>query len=404
MLDFPFAPGPDGTAPAEFGALRADHPVVRVRLPDDTEAWLVTRYDDVVTVLTDPRFSRQRAAQSPGVGFGRSQQTGLLDLDPPEHQRLRRPLDRALSPDRVTRWRPWLERVVDELIDDLCAGPEPVDLVAAFAAPYAGRIICGMVGLPPESWRQITQWVEQRVSADRFGPEVISAANAGIAEALATLVARRRAQPAEDIASDLLSPDHVDGPLSDDEAQLVLSGLLMSGYIGNRNALARHVFGLLTHPAAASRLRSEPALMPTAVEELLRYYPSSNDGLVRVTTAEVTLSGTTLPAGATVMPLVASAGMDSGVFAQPAVLDVTRTPNPHLSLGRGPHACPGAHVVRAQFAVALGKLLGRLPHLRLAVAAHQVAHTTDLLPLGIRELPVFFRPPAPAGARPGAPA
>lgn len=387
MQCIPFPPGPDGAAPAEFHRLLSDFPVSRVRLPDGSEVWLVVRHEDVRRVLTDPAFSRRQAALSPGVGYGRNQQTGLLDLDPPEHERLRRPVDEALCPERVSRARPMLRQTVRELLDEVEAAGEPAELVADFAAPLAGRTICELVGLPVESWWPVTGWLDLRVSPGA-PPEEAAHAGAAIDSLLDELIAERRAQPADDIASVLLAGTAERQPLTDDEARQVLAGLLVSGYIGDRNALARHIFALLARPGAWQELRSMRTRLSTAVEELLRCYPSSNDGLVRVALQDVWLRGRLIRAGETVMPLVAAAALDESVFAEPQRLDLSRSPNPHLALGAGPHACPGAQLVRAIFGIALDGLAERFPDLRLAVPPQQLVHTTTLLPLGIERLPV----------------
>jgi cytochrome P450 len=403
MLNFPFPAGALGTAPVEFAQLRASTPVARVRLADGTEISLVTRYADVVTVLTDERFSRQAAAALAGSGFGRSQRTGLLDLDPPAHAALREPLDRALRKEQVHSWLPALDKAVREQVAELAGSAQPADLVADFARPLAGRVTCELVGLGAAAWPAVADQIDRMLSADSSAAEV-AGARTELAAVLAELVDKRRADPQHDIASVLLTggpnqppgqplgqspgqPPHRPPGLVDADARLVLFGLLISGYVGNRNALARHLFALLAAGQLAD-LGDQPALAGTAVEELLRCYPSGNDGLLRVVLAPVQLSGVRLLPGDVVMPLVAAAGRDPEVFDRPDELDLRRNPNPHLSLGLGTHGCPGHHLVRALFARTLVQLAQSLPGLRLAVPADRVEHTTDLLPLGLRALPV----------------
>lgn len=382
MLTFPFPAGPRGTVPTEFAELRETDPVAEVELPDGTRIRLVTRYADVVAVLTDPRFSRARAAALPGTGFGRCQSTGVLDLDPPEHAHLREPLDRALGEDQVRAWGPRLTRAVDDAISAFAALPRPADFVAGFAAPLAARTTCELVGFDVSAAERLAGWVEDVVGGDA---DAAHTARQELDAALAELVADRRRSPGDDLASALVAPAEPSRGLPDDEAALVVSGLLVSAHIGNRNALSRHAFALLGTPGSFERMRADPA---TAVEELLRRYPSGNDGLLRVAAEDVELSGTRLEAGQLVMPLVAAACQDPAVFDAPQHLDLGRRPNPHVSFGAGAHACPGAAFVRALFTTTFGSLVAAFPDLRLAVPVDEVVHTADLLPLGVRSLPV----------------
>ncbi|HEU5469376.1 MAG TPA: cytochrome P450 [Actinophytocola sp.] len=348
---------------------------------------LAVRYSDVAAVLTDDRFSRAAAAGLPGVGFGRNQYTGLLDLDPPAHATLRAPLDRALSAERVRAWEPRLRAAVRDVLGEFAgANPQggPADFVAGFAAPLAARTTAELVGLGTDAAGWLAANVDDML--DNGSAEARSALEKGLAE----LVAARAADGADDSADDIVST-LLDSGLGEEDARTVLFGLLMSGYIGNRNALSRHVFALLALPGAEGMLHSlsEP-YAASVVEELLRHYPSGNDGLLRVVRETVVLSGERLDPGTVVMPLVAAASFDPEVFDRPERFDPDRTPNPHLSLGAGTHGCPGDHLVRTLFRIALVELAGTLPGLALAVAAGEVAHTADLLPMGVVSLPVTW--------------
>ncbi|MFC5725030.1 cytochrome P450 [Streptomyces gamaensis] len=389
-MTFPFPPGPRGTVPPRYARLLADEPVSEVTLADGTTIRLVTRYEDVRTVLSSERFSRYRAAVLPGTGLGRSQGTGLVDLDPPAHTRLRDPVAAAFAPGRTARLRPRIEAVADGILDALPAGDGPVDLVGGYTAPFAGRVVCELLGLPGEQWRQFTGGAETLLTPGL--PEARArAARLRLRDALLELLTARRETPGDDVASVLLSDG---GQLTDDERVLLLHGLIVSGFIGVRDLLARHLFALLAEPALLARLVREPAAIPAAVGELLRYYPSSNDGLLRVATEDVVLSGTLVPAGAPVLPLVSAASRDPGVFDRPDVLDIDRPPGPGhgLAFGAGRHACPAADLAVTELSVGVGRLLAAFPALRLAVAADEVEHSSALLPLGIPALPVVPGP------------
>jgi cytochrome P450 len=394
---FPYPAGPGGTVPPRYGRLLAEEPVVRVRLADGAEIFLVTRDADVRTVLSDPVFSRYAAAILPGSGLGRGQGTGIVDVDPPLHTALRNPVVSAFSPGRVARWRPRIEAVADELLLRLADEPGPVDLVRSYTAPFAGRVITELLGFDGARWREITGDVETLLMSGGDGGPDGDACRERLHDAFTTLLKERGQRPADDVATVLLGlddPDSGGGELPDTHRITLLHGLVISGYIGIRDLLARHLYGVLAAPESRDRLVARPELVPGAVAELLRFYPSSNDGLLRLATRDVELSGRTVPAGSPVLPLVSAACRDPRVVDRPDELVVDRAEVPTLAFGAGPHACPAADLARVQLSTGLGRLLAAYPSARLAVPAEDVVHTSELLPLGVAELPVRLRAPA----------
>lgn len=411
---FPWSPGPGGTPPPRFAQLRERDPLARVALADGTPIWLATRYEDVVRVLTDPVFSRYQAATMPGTGLGRGQGNGIVDLDEPAHARVRAPIVAAFDVARVMRWRGRIEAIAAEALDVLAtladaaapAGDEPavdagVDLVAGYTEPLAGRVICELLGVSGEGWRRLTADVETQVMAASLPAEQVAQARERITATLTQLLRRAREHPGDDVASTLLTT--AGGPdLSDAERLTLMQGLVMSGFIGVRDLLARHLFAVLTDPGLAARLRDDPAAVPAAVEELLRYYPSSNDGLLRMATEDVVLGGVELPAGTPVLPLISAASRDPRHFPGPDRVDVDRPDADHersVAFGAGPHACPAADFARTELRIGLSALLSRFPDVRLAVPATSVRHSSDLIPLGIPELSVVLT--QATGAEPG---
>jgi len=408
---FPWSPGPGGTPPPRFAQLRECDALARVALADGTPIWLVTRYEDVVMVLTDPVFSRYQAATMPGAGLGRSQGNSIVDLDGPAHTRFRGPTVAAFDVARVMRWRGRIETIAAEALDVLAtlaapAGDEPavdagVDLVAGYTEPLAGRVICELLGVSGEGWRRLTADVETQVMAASLPVEQGAQARERITATLTQLLRRAREHPGDDVASTLLST--AGGPdLSDAERLTLMQGLVMSGFIGVRDLLARHLFAVLADPGLAARLRDDPAAVPAAVEALLRYYPSSNDGLLRMATEDVVLGGVELPAGTPVLPLISAAFRDPRHFPGPDRADVDRPDagyERNVAFGAGPHACPAADLARTELRIGLSALLSRFPDVRLAVPATSVRHSSDLIPLGIPELPVVLT--QATGAEPG---
>lgn len=396
---FPWPPGPGGTPPPRYAQLRECNPLARVALADGTLIWLATRYEDVVRVLENPVFSRYQAAILPGSGLGRGQGDGIVDLDEPAHTRFRAPMMAAFDPARVARWHGLIEAVAAETLDELAnlanresAANAVADLVGSYAAPLAGRISCGVLGITGEDWRQLTADVETQVMAESLPAGKVAEARGRITATLTELLERAREHPGDDVASTLLTTPSGQ-ELSDAERLILLQGLVMSGFIGVRDLLARHLFAILADPGLAARLRDDPSVVPAAVEELSRYYPSSNEGLLRLATEDVILGGIELPAGSPVLPLISAASRDPQYFPNPDQIDVDRS-DPFgergIAFGAGPHACPAANLAGTQLRIGISALLSRFPDIQLAVPASSVAHNSDLIPLGIPELPVVL--------------
>jgi cytochrome P450 len=367
---FPYPAGPGGTVPPQYGRLLAEDPVSRVRLADGGELYLVTRDSDVRTVLTDPVFSRYAAAVLPGKGFGRGQGTGIVDLDPPQHTVLRSPIVSAFGPGRVARWRPRIEAIAGELLSGLGDEPGPVDLVSSYTAPFAGRVVVELLGFEGARWQRVTGDVETLLTSGGAESPEADACRDRLGDAFTTLLKERDREPGDDVATVLLGHDDPEaggGALTEAQRVTLLHGLVISGYIGIRDLLARHLYGVLTTPGFRDRLVAQPELVPGAVVELLRFYPSSNDGLLRLATRDV---------------------------ERPDQLLVDRARTPTLAFGAGPHQCPAADLATVQLATGIGRLLAAYPGARLAVPAEDVEHTSRLLPLGVTELPVLLRAPA----------
>ncbi|WKU48927.1 cytochrome P450 [Streptomyces sp. VNUA116] len=391
---FPFPPGPLGTVPPLFGRLLAEDPVPEVRLADGARIRLAMRHEDVRTVLADDRFSRHRAALLPGRGFGRSQGSGIVDLDPPEHARLRGPVAAAFGAERAERFAPRIEEIADDVLAGLPAGTGTVDLVTAYTAPFAGRVTCELLGLPGDRWRAVTSDVELLLLPRGAAEEDLAAARDRLGKALDELLAACRAAPGDSVAHALLATGPQDGaaPLTDEDRKLLLHGLIISGFVTIRDLLARHLFGVLSSPGLAARLAGDPALVPVAVWELLRFYPSTHDGLLRVATEDVVLSGSRIAAGEAVLPLVAAASRDPEVFPDPDVLDIARIADRAIAFGAGRHACPAAGLAVAELTAGVARLLAAFPGIAPAVPPEEIEHSSELLPLAVRSLPVVLGP------------
>lgn len=363
--------------------LREHEPLARVRLPYGDVAWLATRYDDVKAVLGDPRFSRADACRgdqprmTPDVI-----PLGLLDMDPPEHSRIRRLVAKAFTVRGAERLRPRAQQLADELIKAMIEAGPPVDLVPAFAQPLPMGVICAMLGIPDEDRGEFGSWVAEATSGDATEAERV----AGLAKQnayMADMVARRRREPTDDLLGALVLARDEDDRLSEDELTFLGMSLLGAGFETTASEIANFVYLLATHPDQFELLRERRDLLDGAVEELLRYAPLlAYAGIARYATESIHVGDTVVDPGAPVLAFTTAANRDAATFPDPERLDVTRPPTGHLTFGHGPHHCVGAQLARMELQVALGALVERLPGLRLAVPADDVPWRPSVLVRG----------------------
>jgi cytochrome P450 len=392
-----------------YAWLREHAPVRRVRLPSGVEAYLVTRHEDVKAVLADPRMSKNAARSYPLWSPGRTGIPGehrsgiaahLLNIDPPDHTRLRRLVSKAFTPRRVAEFAPRVTGIADELLDAAFAGPadEPVDLVRGYALPLPVIVICEMLGVPADDQPIFREWAFGTI--DRSGPRGgVGRSVRRIRGYLKELIHRKRlALPADAASDDLLSAlirasDHGE-QLSEDEVAAMAFILFFAGFETTSGLIGNGALALLRHPAQAAVLRAEPARYEAAVEELLRYDGPVELATWRFTTEPVTVAGVRIDAGEPVLAVLAAADRDPDRFAAPDTLDVTRAAGGHLALGHGIHFCLGAPLARLEGRIAFERLFGRYPRLTLAVPAERLRWHAGLIMRGLHELPVTSEPPA----------
>lgn len=392
---FPFADSSPYHPSESFARLRADQPVARVGLADGSTAWLVTRHRDVRVVLTDPRFSRAEASRpgAPGCDlFLQVAPTSILALDPPEHTRLRRLVAGAFTSRRVERLRPRVQEIVDGLLDELAARQPPADLVEGLALPLPITVICELLGVPTADQPSFRVWSDQTVS---IGNEVVRARTEAVKQSqayFAELIERRRHDPGDDLLSALVAARDEQGRLSEGELVNLAITLLVAGHETTVSQIANFTLYLLRHPDQLRRLRAEPGLVASAVEELLRYVQLETTGgaMIRVATADVELGGITIRAGEAVIPATSSANRDETVFDDPDRLDIVRAENPHIIFGAGAHHCLGANLARMELQVTLGAMLPRFPNLRLAVPEGDLRWKPSLFLHSLVSLPVTW--------------
>ncbi|MFH9659617.1 cytochrome P450 [Streptomyces sp. NPDC017248] len=374
--------------------VRKNEPVCPVRMPYGDPALLVTRYEDVKSVFADPRFRR-----SVPDGLDQPRVTpdlvplGLMDMDPPDHTRIRRLIAASFTAPRAERLRPATRRLADSLLDAMTAAGPPADLVRDFAVPLPIGVICDLLGVPYEDRHRFHHWITEvnRLAGGDGGGQARTDSMSELLAYMAHLVQRRRAEPTDDLIGELVMARDEDDRLSEDELVFLCMVLLIAGYETTANEIADFAYVLFTHPDQLALLKERPALLPGAVEELLRFTPLTvSAAYPRYATADVRLGGGTIPAGSPVLTSTNAANRDPGVFPEPDRLDLTRPAPRHLAFGHGPHHCAGAPLARMELQVALGRLLERLPGMRLACAPDAVEWKTELLFRGPERLPVAW--------------
>ena len=355
-----------------FARLREEDPV---HWSKRHRAWVLTRYDDVAAFFGDSRLSSDRA--SPLARGGRDEAGGedpvvsvlsrwMVFRDPPDHTRMRRALRPAFTPPAIEALRPTIERAVDELLDGL---PEEFDFLTEFAVPLPAIVIAELLGIPREDQDRFRTWSEGLATLvfasglpdrHRRGREALTA----LATYLGEHLRRRRAQPADDLVG-ALAVLHAAGELTAEEATANAVLLLFAGHETTTGLLANGLGALLAHPEQLDRLRAEQSLMPSAVEELLRFEGPSKL-MPRWAVEEVELRGRRIACGDLVYLVQSAANRDPNRFAEPDRLDVARDPNPHLGFGYGLHYCLGAPLARLETAIGLSRLLDQRARIELA--------------------------------------
>ncbi|TDP96738.1 cytochrome P450 [Labedaea rhizosphaerae] len=381
--------------PSAITRMRATRPVSPMVFPDGHEGWVVTGYDAARTMMADTRFSSRLDLdvvhvpyETPGMPAATEpspQAPGLfISMDPPDHTRMRRKLTGAFTVKRMRELEERIAEVVEQQLDHMASLTPPVDLVKEFALPVPSLVICELLGVPYADRDSFQANSAQFMVKDQTLEEKIGAYMA-LTTYLGELVTRKRAEPGEDILSDLARHDD----LSTEELTGAAFLLLLAGHETTANMLGLGTFALLEHPEQLAELRADPELLPGAVEELLRYL-SVADIFFRYATEDLELGGETIPRGSTVVVSLLAANRDPARFEHPDELDLRRNARGLLSFGHGVHQCLGQQLARIEMRAGFEGLLRRFPTLALAVPAEQVRLRTDMTIYGVHELPVTW--------------
>lgn len=381
-----------------YARLREQGSVHPVLFPSGVVAWLIVGYEAARERLTDPRMvknhkhgnERWRRLASIMPEPQHSQlQVHLLHQDPPKHTLMRKHMIEPFGPRRTAALRPRLERIAHELLDPL-AEEGGGDLVASFAAQFPFRALSEVIGLPEHFQRRFRrEWCKVVAPVGPKDPR--RGHYIGLLEGLQgyidEVIADKRARPGDDLLSSLVQAGQ-EGELSHPEVASIIFQLLVAGQEPVTNQITTGMLALLDHPDELARLRDDPDLMPSAVEELYRY-----DGAFELTTwrffkEPTEVDGVEIPAGDSVIVSLAAANRDPAVFTDPDTLDLSRSPNPHLGFGHGIHFCAGASLGRLELQVSFSAILERFPTLRLAVPADELDWIPAVLGRGVEALPV----------------
>ncbi|MFF3781378.1 cytochrome P450 [Streptomyces sp. NPDC001933] len=383
-------PGCPFDPPAELVDAHRHGPISRYTFPGGRPGWLITGYDLVRAVLADQRFSsRKELMLHPTIDYGDMEAPPappgeFLLMDDPQHSRYRKPLMGKFTVRRMRLLAERIEQITTEHLDAMEGAGPSADLVTAFAKPIPAVVICELLGVPYQDRGSFQEQVYSFMDGETSDEDMI-AAYTGTQTYLAELVAAKRANPTDDVLSDLTDSD-----LTDEELKGMALLLLAAGLDTTANMLALGTFALLRNPEQLAALRADPALADRAVEELLRYLSVAKT-FMRTALEDVEVGGRTIEAGSRVILSYNTANRDPERFTDPHVLDLRRQEGGHLAFGHGIHQCLGQQLARVEMKVAFPALFNRFPTLRLAVPPEEVAlrpETADIY--GVKSLPVTW--------------
>lgn len=381
--------------PPVYSEMRDAKILGKARLWDGKDAWLITRYDDLRAVLSDPRFSSDITLSgyptaSAAMKVSRGKNRTLITMDPPAHTAQRRMLTGEFSIKRVEAYRPKIKEIVDNLIDRILAHEQPVDLVEALTLATPLLAICELLGVPYEDHDFFRAQAMILTSSTATVEQALEANEALCEKYLRQLVRRKMEEPKEDILSRLVTNYVKKGELTEVQVVSLARGLLIAGHETTANTTAMGVLLLLQRPKVWEELRQNTALVPQAIEEMLRFVDVTHLGRRRVATEDVVVGGQLIRAGEAVVVLSVAANRDESAFQAPEDFDIHREARHQVSFGYGIHQCIGQQLARMEMHVVFEALLRRMPDLRLAVPFDALEFKQDSLMYGVKALPVIW--------------
>ncbi|GCE31713.1 cytochrome P450 [Dictyobacter alpinus] len=376
---------------AFYAHLRATEPIFYVQ---DLNTWIVTTYEDALLVLRDPRFTKDNRKIVPSEkGLNPMDETAaqmmrnMLMVDAPDHTRLRSLVSKAFTPRMIEQLRPRIQQIADELLDAVQDRGQ-MDLIADFAYPLPLTVILEMLGIPSDERQQFRTWTQAIVNVE--DPQFRVTSLQAFLGYIKTLVDKKRRYPEKDLVSSLAQVEENGDQLNENELISMIFLLIVAGHETTVNLLGNGTLALLQHQDQFQLLRREPALIPEAVEELLRYTAPVSLSDERWASEDIILHGQLIHKGDMVLAALISANADPHHIADGDTLDVTRHEKQHLAFGKGIHYCLGAPLARLEGQIAFATLLKRLPELRLADNAAKLTWVNNPMLRGLTSLPVLF--------------
>ncbi|KAB8332510.1 cytochrome P450 [Scytonema tolypothrichoides VB-61278] len=388
-----------------YAHLRKNAPVYRAMQSNGQPVWVITRYDDVIAVMKDPRFVKDyRKVMSPEqfadqpidesiLKIWNVLDRNMLSSDPPAHSRLRGLVSKGFTARRIEELRPRIQKIADELLDAV-QDKGLMDLLTEYAFPLSITVISEMLGIPSTDHDKFRHWSNAIVEkADIMQPDLDAEAlvvAAEFFEYLRTLLNKRRMNPTSDLISALITAEEQGDKLDENELISMVYLLIIAGHETTVNLIGNGTLALLQHPDQLTLLKKDPSLIKSAVEEFLRYNGSVETATIRYACEDVEIGGQVISKGDVVLVILVAANHDPKQFDDPEVLKITRKVNQHIAFGHGIHYCLGAPLARLEGEIAINTLLRRLPNLQLAVAPEELCWRPGMHIRGLQALPVKF--------------
>jgi cytochrome P450 len=376
-----------------YAFLRQAGPVHRVQLPTGAAVWVVTRYEDVKAALADPRLSLDKRNSGGGwAGFELppALDANLLNMDPPDHARIRRLVSKAFTARRIEGMRGRVQAVCATLVDEF-ASRDQAELVSELAIPLATLVIGDLLGVPNKRREEFRRGANALLELETQDPEQLKTAIGRLVLLITELIAQKRADHRDDLLSALIAVRDHEDRLSEDELTSLVFLLLLAGHESTVHLISLSILTLLQHPEQHTALRTNAQTIPRAVDELLRFIGPAQLSIRRFPLEDIQIGETTIPAGETVMLALGCTNRDPDRFADPETFDPGRDDaHAHLAFGHGIHHCLGAQLAQLETETVLETLIARFPNLRLAIAADQLDWKTSFRGRGLNALPVTF--------------
>ncbi|MDI1429088.1 cytochrome P450 [Polyangium sorediatum] len=392
VLDYPLRAPTAVDPPEEWAKLRQGCPVAHIRLPSGDKAMLITRYDDVRQVLSDPRFTRNLAEEgaariTTNEGGSVFENKDAAELSGGEqHEKWRRFIMRWFTVKRISAMQQSIETMAHQLIDKMIAKGAPADLVSDLAFPLPVWVIAEILGISVDDRDKLAHWSNSMLTMTQFTQEEVDKAQMEFVHYLMGHIAKKRAEPGDDLLSDLIRAADQGEQINEKILLMTAQGVLVAGHETTSNMISKMMAMLLSDRRRWEQLVAEPTLVRSAVEEVLRFDANAGFGLPRFISEEIELSGTKVPSRSTIICSMAAANRDEKAFERADEMVLNRSPNPHLTFGAGAHSCVGQALARTELQTVLSVLLRRLPSLDLAVAPNELPRREGLLVGGIEKV------------------